>query len=386
MKKILFLFLIFNATVFYSQNAWERKNDFLYENGVITSFSLNGNGYVLKNHNNEIIEVYSYNPNTDTYEQKNNLPIYEYNFVNFVLNNTAYIMYPESNWNQEYFIHLYKYIEIEDNWIQMSTHQFQPDQSGGLDYFTFSINDKGYLLESPTGKFIEYDPINDTWTAKGDSPVQYMWDSHGTFSIGDYGYVAFADDGVEIHPIFYSYNQLTDTWSQLEDVPYFIFSTPSFSFTIGDDGYLGTFDIGTNYFIRYSQTNNSWERINRCPNSIMANGNFNYVIKGKAYVGTRNYETNENRQVWKMDPEFLNTRDFLLDDDIKLFPNPTSSFLNIESELIIDYYSILNLTGREVMLSTKFNNKINVSTLNSGTFILKLENTESNSYHYFIKE
>jgi len=369
-----------------SQDAWERKNDFLYDNGVITSFSINGKGYLFRNNNAETLEIYSYDPATDTYEQKNNFPIYKNYVNNFVVDNKAYVMYYHDT-NEVLFMYLFKYNENEDNWDQMSSIEFQDGESY-LDFYTVSINDKGYILltGNGNGNFREYDTINDIWVTKEDSPIQFLWADHSTFSIGDIGYVAFGDDGFEILPVFYSYNQLTDTWSQLADVPYSGFSSPSFSFTIGDYGYLGIFDIGTNYFKRYSQTNNSWENINRCPNSISSNGIFNYVINGKAYVGTRNFMTNENKQVWMLDPELLNTRDYQFEVDLKLYPNPTGSILNIESKFTIDNYTILDLSGRQIMDNTTFNNIINVSSLNPGTYILKLGIHEYVSYHYFIKK
>lgn len=72
--------------------------------------------------------------------------------------------------------------------------------------------------------------------------------------------------------------------------------------------------------------------------------------------------------VLRVDDFNLNTHN----SDFKIFPNPVNNILNIDSSSDIKSVKIYNILGKEI-LKTK-SKKINVSKLNSGIYILKLEN------------
>jgi len=72
---------------------------------------------------------------------------------------------------------------------------------------------------------------------------------------------------------------------------------------------------------------------------------------------------------------------YLSDENIKLYPNPASSFLNIESENeLIKRITFYSIDGREVM-SLKKNQKacsLNISDLEKGFYFIKIELENSN--------
>ena len=77
----------------------------------------------------------------------------------------------------------------------------------------------------------------------------------------------------------------------------------------------------------------------------------------------------------------LGINDFKL-NALSLYPNPTSSILNISSETDIELLQIFDITGKQLM--TKENsNSVDVSPLSKGTYIIKLNNKKTVK---FIKE
>ncbi|MFT7114527.1 MAG: hypothetical protein ACI8P7_001314 [Candidatus Azotimanducaceae bacterium] len=61
----------------------------------------------------------------------------------------------------------------------------------------------------------------------------------------------------------------------------------------------------------------------------------------------------------------------------KLYPNPTSNILNIESEKTIVTIEVTDLTGRVVMQSNNFNKQLDVSDLSAGMYIISLTDVDN---------
>ena len=68
----------------------------------------------------------------------------------------------------------------------------------------------------------------------------------------------------------------------------------------------------------------------------------------------------------------------------KIFPNPTSEFIDISNYQVTEDYEIYNATGQKILNgSLEASGRVNVQNLQSGTYFLKLE---SGSTFKFIKE
>lgn len=59
----------------------------------------------------------------------------------------------------------------------------------------------------------------------------------------------------------------------------------------------------------------------------------------------------------------------------KIYPNPTSDFLNISTDEILEKYQIFDLKGKEVLKGKLETNQINVAPLQNGVYILKIKNS-----------
>lgn len=85
----------------------------------------------------------------------------------------------------------------------------------------------------------------------------------------------------------------------------------------------------------------------------------------------------------------LSTSDLTLKENIKIYPNPVSDFLIIESKEKINKISIFDISGKliDVINSDESSSqKINVSRYISGKYILTLEGKSETYTHHFIKK
>ncbi|GAA4291486.1 T9SS type A sorting domain-containing protein [Aestuariibaculum suncheonense] len=73
---------------------------------------------------------------------------------------------------------------------------------------------------------------------------------------------------------------------------------------------------------------------------------------------------------------------------ISLSPNPAKDFLtlNIPNSVNLKTVSIYNILGKEIINTSYLGNKINISNLTSGMYLLKLSTTDSNITKRFIKQ
>ena len=59
-------------------------------------------------------------------------------------------------------------------------------------------------------------------------------------------------------------------------------------------------------------------------------------------------------------------------NEIKIYPNPVVDFVNIESKMEINSVAIYNEIGRLVSTNDEIFSKIDISNLNSGIYLMKI--------------
>lgn len=62
--------------------------------------------------------------------------------------------------------------------------------------------------------------------------------------------------------------------------------------------------------------------------------------------------------------------------EIKIYPNPASNYLTVSEDNIGNTFSIVDLTGREVLTNSITSTQINVATIQEGVYIFVLKNQE----------
>tara|TARA_R110002020_G_scaffold312810_3_gene528192 strand:+ start:1649 stop:2620 length:972 start_codon:yes stop_codon:yes gene_type:complete len=80
----------------------------------------------------------------------------------------------------------------------------------------------------------------------------------------------------------------------------------------------------------------------------------------------------------------LSVEDFS-QNDFQIYPNPTTEYLNIKTQLSNYNYSIYNSLGQKVNV-TLFENKVDVSNLSNGIYLIKIETETGEVSKRFIKQ
>lgn len=73
-------------------------------------------------------------------------------------------------------------------------------------------------------------------------------------------------------------------------------------------------------------------------------------------------------------------------NDLKIYPNPVRDILNVESTAEIKSYQVFDLAGKLVLNSSTSTQKINVSQLSSGVYVLVMETEKGRVMERFIKK
>ena len=71
---------------------------------------------------------------------------------------------------------------------------------------------------------------------------------------------------------------------------------------------------------------------------------------------------------------------------VKLFPNPAREYLSVTSSYPVSNYTVLNALGQIVVKGNIIDQRINVSTLQSGVYFLQLQVENEVLIKRFIKE
>lgn len=96
------------------------------------------------------------------------------------------------------------------------------------------------------------------------------------------------------------------------------------------------------------------------------------------FSGQTNQDINASREIWNFFKKFalaespLSIENLKSDGFIKIYPNPSSQYLIIDSQKDILLIAINDISGNEVFRSSEALKKLDVSQLNNGTYILKL--------------
>ncbi len=83
----------------------------------------------------------------------------------------------------------------------------------------------------------------------------------------------------------------------------------------------------------------------------------------------------------------LSNNDFLIiNNEVKIYPNPTKNIIQIENKSEIEKIKIFNYLGKEVLTQTRNNNEINVENLSKGIYLIEIYSENQKVYKKFIKE
>ena len=84
----------------------------------------------------------------------------------------------------------------------------------------------------------------------------------------------------------------------------------------------------------------------------------------------------------------LSNNDFSINNDnnIKVFPNPSSTIFKIVSDTNIDKITIFDTLGKEILTQTQNNNEVNIEKLSKGIYLIEIFSENEKIYKKLIKE
>lgn len=404
-NKIIVLFVLLISTfdlnnIINAQDIWTQKTDYAgIETYGAVGLSIGSKGYIGTGTDscNYSRKFWQYDPSTDTWTQKADFGgVGRFWAVGFTIGSKCYIgtgVYGDTS--DIMAKDFWEYDTLTDNWTRKSDFGGCP-RYGAVG---FSIGSKGYIgtgLDSNylgLNDFWEYDPANDTWTQKADFPGEARGAAAG-FSIGTKGYIGTGlDNNVLGLNDFWEYNPANDTWAQKADFGGAGRDCAS-GFSINSKGYIA---IGLNVDLylpyndlwEYNVANDNWTQKADYIGSAW-DGAVAFSVGSKGYLGTGSGDTIEYKDFYEYSPSNVGIEE-LSSENISISPNPSSSFIDIESGLrnpAYSSYKIFDALGTMITKGRIAENKfqIDIRGFAEGLYFLKLENENGISIKKFIKQ
>ncbi len=334
-----------------TNDSWTKLADIPsgFNRGWAFSFVINGIGYVCGGDKTGSFDVYkdvrAYDPATDTWTQKADLPIAMDGAFACSVNGKGYVI---GGFNGSAAVSTtYEYNPSTDSWITKASYP------GGQAIFPsgFVINNKIYVgLGSISGMagsklFYEYNPATNAWNQKATFPGSARQACIG-FAVGNVGYIGGGEENYSaMYYDFYKYNPYADTWTKDNSLNMQNGTAAAWcsSFVIGTTAYYG---LGASF----------------------AGGNLSY--SNKFYKTSLTVGINENQT----------------EINVKIFPNPTAEKLNIvlPEGYIPSNYKIYNTIGKKCININTESNILDISSLKSGVYLLEVSNQEASYWTKFI--
>ncbi len=303
---------------------------------------------------------WEYDPASDTWTQRADFPVSTHGAVSFVVDNC-----PVVGGGSALSTQFYKFDPTQNNWTPIANCILpNPGDSQG-----FAVNNRGFVYQA--NQLAKYNPNTDSWSLCANAPMSFgQW----TCSFVIEG-SAFIKGGTQL----WEYKPLHDQWLQRASFPG-VSTGGSSGFAIQQRGYVTTGYVGglsvvTEQVWSFHPATNTWNQEIDFPGSkrrfIVA-----FAIHDRGYMGTGTNGINFN-DFWQFNPTDYTIGLAQNDVVIKAYPNPVVDELQIQYlGLHTDQIevSIFDLNGKLLLKDELryFKQLIDVSLLNSGTYILKI--------------
>jgi hypothetical protein len=406
-----------------SNNIWKQKSKYPGQGirNVGGGFAINGKIYYgsgIANDLNYVNDFWEYNPMNDSWTLIGTLPIGVTKPFTFVLNGKGYMGGSQMGSN------FFEFNPISYSWTQRASLPATP-----ISEIFFTINNYGYtgaLTSSTSGSLFKYDPNINIWTNQTSLPFIYsVFSNDGipfSFSNGTKGYYGYADSlySPPSSCTIQEYNPINNSWIQKSNLPkngynFSTFNFNDFSFVFAGNEILTSNALG--YIV-----NDLWQYKASCSGSLPSNqvtlvdneltadavgaiyqwldcdNNYNPIpgadsqsyqpiASGSYAVSISNGECSVTSLCTSL---ILTGFNSISNHGFNIFPNPTSSIINIETtgNYNISEIVIFDVLGRRLYSLDSINNsEIQIEMiLKPGTYYLEIEDIEGNlSVHKVIK-
>lgn len=240
-------------------------------------------------------DFWEYDPSTNEWYQKANIPIPVTDAATFVIGTQAYVCTGENVGGM--LSTVYRYDQASDTWTRVA------DFPGGARYGAvgFSIGNEGYVgtgfvnqAGGFRGDFWRYDPPSNQWSQIASLWPGYERVSASSFSVGGYGFVTCGEGNTGLFGDMWEYLPNSNTWIPQPGPT----KLPRYGAIGFNDGSYGALTCGltleyptsetyvaTNDFWYYNPSTNVWTQdINFAGGARFGGVGFN--LGGTPYVGT----------------------------------------------------------------------------------------------------
>jgi N-acetylneuraminic acid mutarotase len=406
MKKlfILILIILISGSFSFSQGYWTQKQDFggmqrCSGIGLATTFK----GYVIGGYlggYDHFKDCWEYSPTNDTWLQRADFPGAKRRWLmGFVLHNKLYVglgAFMNGPSDYTYYSDFYEFNPDSNVWHQKASF---PGISR-VSAFCFEENGKGYVGGGLAGASTAlndlwcYDPISDTWTQKNNISCSARW-AAVSFTASEVAFIGLGYNGSSYLNDLWQYNPYSDSWLQKANFPGLARWYGS-AFSIANYGYMGTGADGSGFFNTYWQYNvsaNTWLQIPDLTGSVRCEP-ITFTIANKAYVGTGLTDwTSYTNDFWEYTPSWYGISENENDlPEISLYPNPTSSNLNISFsnfKNVISEISVYDISGKLILQKKVLANQkyisIDCASFARGKYFVRVFGKEKSATKTFIK-
>lgn len=390
---ILFIFLFENS---FAQVSWLQLTDFPgTERDDGSTFTINEKAYCISGLEvgwNCTANGFMFDTSTETWSAMASLPAGEQRqyATAFSYGNFGYL-FGGVDCSGNALNDFFQYNPANDTWTTLPNFP----GTGRQGMSNFIINNKVYILGGNTtngttlNEVWEYDFSNQTWTQKNNAPFA-MWRG-SAFSFNNTGFMTMGYNGTNYNHHIYTYNPNADTWQILNGI-----WLPALSYigtAVAQNKvclYGGADSLGnvTNTLYIFNPTDTSLTSHAGIP-TFGRRGGMAFSANNAFYYTTGVTNSTRVKETWKTTNVVGVEKLEILNDELKIYPNPVSEILNVEWEMMngkevkILIYDIL---GNTVIQHSSFNiphsTALNVRELKSGIYFLRVGNLTKK----FVKE
>ena len=394
LRTTLLCSLLISLSTFSQGNEWEKKASFggLKREKAI-AFSVGNFGYVGMGVDTAEVthkDLWQYNPASDTWTQVASLPgSQRRNAIAFSIDEKGYVGTGFSDDDSEIgekLKDLWSYDPALNTWDSLAAYPGGGD-TGIYQATAFSVLGKGYVACGKIGsdayitEVWQYDPDTDEWTIRTPFPGGNRYQLV-SFVVENKAYVGLGTDHDIFRKDFHEYDPVSNTWVPAPELPGSERAQGS-AFSIGSKGFV-VFGSDGGYkdelweFNYYTQT---WT--NRAP--FPGGGRKHaiaFTIADTGYAGIGKESDGKKQSFYAYYPAGPLSVDELITNPVRIYPNPTHSFIICDPGLAHTNFEITlyNILGEYVMQLKRCNGTqhINVDSFTKGTYIIHIrdENKE----------
>ena len=307
-------------------------------------------------------EVIQYNIATDTWSLVSNNTISKRYASTSVVNGKLYILNGVISGgiiNDQVEV-----IDLADNSVSLSTPNPTPGRAAGIADWEGKFYSFGGLTSTNTysNKLSSFDPVTETWTTLADMPV--ATETKGEIVEGKL-YVFGGYNGMALTQIM-RYDIATDVWETIGTMPTTI--SAHAATVIGSKIWLAGDFANLTSLAYFDTADESFHVVTSNMNSrrhAAAEGIDNQLIVIGGNTASNISSSITSVQIGDI---VSSNEKVLLDNRFKVYPNPTSDILFFEKE--IEHVQIFDASGKLVKSFSEKKEKVNVSDLQSGNYLL----------------